>query len=105
MVAIPIYQIDARPAGVCPDLKNLPSDVRRHWDLHRQRARLALRPVGSLAREALSAAVCGSADAASQVTRGLDHVRHGRAEPLRGGGLAHCWKLEPLSDCAATSTQ
>ena len=52
-----------RAAGVRPDFENLPADVCRHRNRHRQCASLAIRALGPLAGQAVSAVVCGSSDA------------------------------------------
>ena len=61
--AVPVHKIHARPPGICLDLENLPPDVRRYRNRHRQCPRLTFRAVGPLAGQALPAAVCGSPDA------------------------------------------
>src|SRR5713226_10496185 len=42
VVAIPVHKIDARPNGVCLDLKNLSPDVCRYRHRHQWRTRLTL---------------------------------------------------------------
>jgi hypothetical protein len=61
--AFAIYKIHASPFGISADLKNLPPDVCRYRNRHRQCPCLPVRPVGPLAREAVSALVCSPSHA------------------------------------------
>src|ERR1700682_443512 len=59
--AFAVYKIAAGPSGVSTDLKNLSPDVCRYRNRHRQRPRFPICPLGALAGQAVSAAVCRSA--------------------------------------------